>query len=62
MRNRVLAESLNVQATPTFVVGKELVPGAVTLARLEALVAKAQAADGNGESRPVRNAQVTQPK
>jgi protein-disulfide isomerase len=41
VRNRELAESLNVQATPTFVVGNELAPGAVDLPKLEALVAQA---------------------
>ena len=39
--NRELAESLNVQATPTFVVGSQVVPGAVDLAKLESMVAQA---------------------
>jgi protein-disulfide isomerase len=41
-RNRELANDLRVTGTPTFVVGNELVPGAVDLPALKALVARAR--------------------
>lgn len=41
-RNRALANDLRVTGTPAFVVGNELVPGAVNLAALKDLVARAR--------------------
>ncbi|MDF0667268.1 MAG: DsbA family protein [Nitrospira sp.] len=41
-RNRELANDLRVTGTPAFVVGNELVPGAIDLAALKALVARAR--------------------
>lgn len=42
-RNRALAQDLGITGTPTFVVGSEVVPGALPLETLKALVAKARA-------------------
>jgi protein-disulfide isomerase len=39
-RNRALAEDLSITGTPAFVVGNELVPGAIDLTALKALVAR----------------------
>ena len=36
--NHELAQSLGINGTPSFVVGKTLIPGAVDVARLEELV------------------------
>jgi protein-disulfide isomerase len=41
-RNRALAKELGINGTPAFVVGKELVPGAIELERLKELVAQAR--------------------
>jgi protein-disulfide isomerase len=41
--NRKLAESLQIEATPSFVIGGELVPGALNADDLRAKIAKAQA-------------------
>ena len=43
VRDRALAAALGITGTPTFVVGSELVPGAVDLAALKALVSEARA-------------------
>ena len=37
--NQALAQSLGINGTPSFVVGKTLIPGAVDVARLEELIA-----------------------
>ena len=37
--NHALAESLGINGTPSFVIGKTLIPGAVDVARLEELIA-----------------------
>ena len=42
-RDRALAAALGITGTPSFVIGSELVPGAVDLATLKALVAEARA-------------------
>ncbi len=42
-RNRALADALGITGTPAFVVGTELVPGAVDLHALKALVSQARA-------------------
>jgi protein-disulfide isomerase len=42
-RNRALAQQLGIRGTPAFIVGAELVPGALELPRLKELVAKARA-------------------
>jgi protein-disulfide isomerase len=42
-RDRKLAESLQIEATPTFIIGGELVPGALNADDLRAKIAKAQA-------------------
>jgi protein-disulfide isomerase len=42
-RDRALAAALGITGTPSFVIGSELVPGAVDLATLKALVAEAKA-------------------
>jgi protein-disulfide isomerase len=42
-RDRALADAIGITGTPSFVVGSELVPGAVDLATLKALVAQARA-------------------
>ena len=41
-KNRALAQALGVNGTPAFVVGDELAPGAVPVARLKEMVAKAR--------------------
>ena len=41
-KNFKLAESLNINGTPAFIIGDQLVPGAVDLATLKKLVAKAR--------------------
>jgi protein-disulfide isomerase len=41
-RNLALARALNVNGTPGFVIGEEIVPGAVDLATLERLIRKAR--------------------
>ncbi len=41
-RNFDLASALNINGTPAFVIGKELIPGAVSLDQLKALVARAR--------------------
>ena len=41
-RNKALASSLGITGTPAFVVGERLVPGAVSLARMKALVERAR--------------------
>lgn len=41
-KNYLLAESLNIRGTPAFVVGNELVPGAVDLEQLRSLIAQAR--------------------
>jgi protein-disulfide isomerase len=41
-KNYSLAETLGVHGTPAFIIGDELVPGAVPLARLKQLVARAR--------------------
>ena len=46
-RNRELAEELRITGTPTFIVGDELVPGAIDLTALKHLVTRARV----GESR-----------
>ena len=43
MRNNDVARALGVTGTPAFVIGDTLVPGAVSLEQLEAVVAKARA-------------------
>jgi protein-disulfide isomerase len=40
--NRALADALDIGGTPTFVIGDQLVPGAIDLARLEQLVVQAR--------------------
>lgn len=40
--NFTLADALDVHGTPTFIIGKEIVPGAVDTARLEHLIAAAR--------------------
>ncbi len=45
-RNRQMAEMLGIRGTPAFLIGGELVPGAVGRDRLEALVAAAREARG----------------
>lgn len=45
-RNRELAQSLGVEATPTFVVGSELVAGAIDAAGFQKLIDKAKAGAG----------------
>jgi protein-disulfide isomerase len=42
-RNHTLAQGLGIQGTPAFVIGSELVPGAVDLSTLKALVSQARA-------------------
>jgi protein-disulfide isomerase len=42
--NMKLAQALNIQATPTFIAGSELIRGAVDAVQLRALVVKAEAA------------------
>ena len=42
-RNRALAAELGINGTPGFVIGEEIVPGAVDRATLEGLIAKARA-------------------
>lgn len=41
-RNRALARDLGIRGTPAFVIGTELVPGAIDLATMRSLVAKAR--------------------
>lgn len=41
-RNQDLAKALGVTGTPAFVIGNELVPGAVSLDRLKAFVRRAR--------------------
>ncbi len=41
-RNATLAESLNINGTPAFIIGDALVPGAIDLGALKSLVAKAR--------------------
>jgi protein-disulfide isomerase len=41
--NYRLAQELGIEGTPAFVIGEELIPGAVDKARLEALIADARA-------------------
>ena len=41
-RNHALARSLGISGTPAFIVGEELVPGAVDLASLKSLIKKAR--------------------
>lgn len=41
-RNRVLAKDLGISGTPGFIVGTELVPGALDLNGLKDLVARSQ--------------------
>jgi protein-disulfide isomerase len=41
-KNFKLAEALNIRGTPAFVIGDELVPGAVGIERLKSMVAKAR--------------------
>ena len=41
-KNFKLAEALNIRGTPAFIIGDELVPGAVSIDRLRSLVAKAR--------------------
>ena len=41
-RNHALAQALGIQGTPAFVIGAELVPGAVELSSLKALVSRAR--------------------
>jgi protein-disulfide isomerase len=43
-KNFALAQALGVNGTPAFVIGDELVPGAVPLARLKLVVARARQA------------------
>ncbi|MBK9114016.1 MAG: DsbA family protein [Nitrospira sp.] len=38
-RNRILAKTLGISGTPAFIVGNDLVPGAVDLKTLQELVA-----------------------
>ena len=45
-RDRALATALGITGTPSFVIGSELVPGAVPLATLKDLVAQARAKPG----------------
>jgi len=45
-RNRALAKDLGITGTPGFVVGEEVYPGAVDLARLKVLVAQARPPKG----------------
>jgi protein-disulfide isomerase len=40
--NRTLAETLNIGATPTFIIGDQVVEGAVPLERLKELIQKAR--------------------
>ena len=42
-RNRALAQQLGIRGTPAFIIGAELVPGALELPRLKELVTKARA-------------------
>lgn len=57
VRNQELAAKLNIQATPTFVVGTTLVPGAIDAATFQALV---QAARAEAPSTGVKSAAVRQ--
>jgi protein-disulfide isomerase len=41
-RNRALARELGIRGTPAFVIGTEIVPGAIDLATMRSLVAKAR--------------------
>ena len=41
-KNHLLAETLNIRGTPAFVIGNELVPGAVDLDQLRQLIAQAR--------------------
>jgi protein-disulfide isomerase len=41
-RNRALARDLGIRGTPAFVIGTELVPGAIDLETMRGLVAKAR--------------------
>ena len=41
-KNRQLAEALNISGTPAFVVGSELVPGAIDFATIQQLIVKAR--------------------
>ena len=40
--NLALADALDVHGTPTFIIGKEIVPGAIDIASLERLIAAAR--------------------
>ena len=44
--NNNLARALGVTGTPAFIIGTEIVPGAVTISRLRSLIDKARKADG----------------
>jgi protein-disulfide isomerase len=44
-RNRALAKDLGISGTPAFILGRELVPGALDLNGLKALIERA----GNGK-------------
>ena len=41
-KNRQLAEALNINGTPAFVIGTEIVPGAINFATMKKLIAKAR--------------------
>jgi protein-disulfide isomerase len=41
-KSATLAQSLNIRGTPAFVIGGELIPGAVDAATLKSLIAKAR--------------------
>jgi protein-disulfide isomerase len=45
-RNYELAQALNIRGTPAFVIGEELVPGAIGPERMQALIERARASDG----------------
>ena len=41
-RNRALARDLGIRGTPAFVIGEQLVPGAIDLETMQGLVARAR--------------------
>lgn len=43
-KNRALARALNISGTPAFIIGEQLVPGAIDMRTLKSLVAEARAA------------------
>ena len=53
--NLALARTLNVNGTPAFVIGEEIVPGAVDQATLERLISKARERNSDGRSLVARH-------